>query len=89
VLEIWQGELDYMHEHVDGGVLVVAMHPQVIGRGHRLSMLDRLVTAMAQAGGVTFEPLGDFGRRWREANPLAEWLQGDALHARALLEALS
>ena len=33
VLEIWQGELDCMHEHVDGGVLDLAMHPQVIGRG--------------------------------------------------------
>ena len=43
VLEIWQGELDYMDEHVDGGVLVVAMHPQVIGRGHRVAMLERFI----------------------------------------------
>ena len=43
VLEIWSGELDLMHEHVDGGVLVVAMHPQVIGRGHRVAMLERFV----------------------------------------------
>ena len=43
------------------------MHPQVIGRGHRITMLDRLMTAMADRGGVTFEPLGDYARRWREA----------------------
>ena len=43
VLEIWTGELDWMDEHVDGGVLVVTMHPQVIGRGHRVAMLERFV----------------------------------------------
>ena len=43
VLEIWQGELDLMHAHVDGGVLIVMMHPQVIGRGHRVAMLERFV----------------------------------------------
>jgi hypothetical protein len=52
-------------------------------------MLDRLVTAMAERGGVTFEPLGDYARRWREANPLAAWRESDALHARAIREALS
>jgi hypothetical protein len=43
VLEIWTGELDWMDGHVDGGVLVVTMHPQVIGRGHRVAMLERFV----------------------------------------------
>ena len=31
VLEIWQAELDWMDANVDGGVLTVTMHPQVIG----------------------------------------------------------
>jgi peptidoglycan/xylan/chitin deacetylase (PgdA/CDA1 family) len=43
VLEIWRGEFDWMDEHVDGGVLTVCMHPQVIGRGHRIAMLERFV----------------------------------------------
>jgi hypothetical protein len=43
VLEIWREEFDWMHEHVDGGVLTVCMHPQVIGRGHRIAMLERFV----------------------------------------------
>ena len=50
VLEIWTGELDWMDEHVDGGVLVVAMHPQVIGRGHRMAMLERFVEHARGAG---------------------------------------
>jgi len=43
VLEIWQGELDWMDDNVDGGVLTVCMHPQVIGRGHRIAMLERFI----------------------------------------------
>jgi peptidoglycan/xylan/chitin deacetylase (PgdA/CDA1 family) len=50
VLEIWRDEFDWMHEHVDGGVLTVCMHPQVIGRGHRIAMLDRFVEHCLRAG---------------------------------------
>jgi len=50
VLEIWRDEFDWMHEHVDGGVLTVCMHPQVIGRGHRIAMLDRFVEHCLEAG---------------------------------------
>jgi peptidoglycan-N-acetylglucosamine deacetylase len=58
VLEIWQGEFDYMHEHVSDGVLTVCMHPQVIGRGHRIAMLERFVEHCLDAG-ARFAPLGD------------------------------
>ena len=61
VLEIWQGELEWMDEHVDGGVLTVCMHPQVIGRGHRIAMLDRFVEH-SLAAGVRFAPLGEVAR---------------------------
>jgi peptidoglycan/xylan/chitin deacetylase (PgdA/CDA1 family) len=88
VFEIWHGEFEYAHAHAPGGFLGICMHPQVIGRGHRIAMLDRLMTAMTDRGGVTFEPLGDYARRWRDANPLAQWRESDAVHARAAREAL-
>jgi peptidoglycan-N-acetylglucosamine deacetylase len=50
VLEIWRGEFDWMDAHEDGGVLTVCMHPQVIGRGHRMAMLDAFVAHCAGAG---------------------------------------
>jgi peptidoglycan-N-acetylglucosamine deacetylase len=50
VLEIWQGEFDWMHEREGGGVLTLAMHPQVIGRGHRMAMLERFVAHCREAG---------------------------------------
>jgi peptidoglycan/xylan/chitin deacetylase (PgdA/CDA1 family) len=61
VLENWQGEFDWMDEHEDGGLLTVCMHPQVIGRGHRMAMLGRLVEH-CQAAGARFERMGDVAR---------------------------
>jgi peptidoglycan-N-acetylglucosamine deacetylase len=58
VLEIWRDEFDWMHEHVDGGVLTVCMHPQVIGRGHRIAMLERFVEH-CHAAGARFASLGE------------------------------
>jgi peptidoglycan/xylan/chitin deacetylase (PgdA/CDA1 family) len=63
VLEIWQGELDYMHEHVDGGVLVVCMHPQVIGRGHRVAMLERFIEHARSLGDVEFAEMREVATR--------------------------
>ena len=63
VLEIWQGELDFMHEHIDRGVLVVCMHPQVIGRGHRVAMLERFVEHARSLGGVEFASMEQVATR--------------------------
>jgi peptidoglycan-N-acetylglucosamine deacetylase len=83
VREIWQGEFDYAYDHAPGGVFGLCMHPQVIGRGHRLRMLDDLMAHMGGRDGVVFEPLGDYAERWRAANPLERWRASDAVHARA------
>jgi peptidoglycan-N-acetylglucosamine deacetylase len=63
VLEIWAGEFDWMHEHVDGGVLVVAMHPQIMGRGHRMAMLEDFVAHCLAAGDVEFARMDEVARR--------------------------
>jgi len=63
VLEIWTGELDWMHREVDGGVLIVTMHPQVIGRGHRVAMLERFVDHCRALPGVEFARMGDVAQR--------------------------
>jgi peptidoglycan-N-acetylglucosamine deacetylase len=61
VLEIWTEELDWMDRHVDGGLLTVCMHPQVIGRGHRMAMLERFVSHAGRLG-VRFARMGDVAR---------------------------
>ena len=37
-------ELRYAHAHAPGGLLTVTMHPECIGRGHRMAMLERSST---------------------------------------------
>ena len=37
-------------------------------------MLERLLDYYASHSGVVFESLGEYAQRWREANPLAQWV---------------
>lgn len=57
VLEIWTDELRWGWQHVPGGILVVTMHPECIGRAHRMAMLERFVAACRELDGVVFERL--------------------------------
>ena len=53
VLSNWLGDYDYMVEHLEKGVMTYTLHPFVIGRGHRLRMLERLLQEL-QARGAQF-----------------------------------
>ena len=68
VLAIWQAEFDWMDAHVDGGVLTFTLHPQVIGRGSRIAMLDALIRHCGGAG-ARFRRLGDVAR---ELDPILD-----------------
>ena len=57
VLEIWQADFDWMHQNIEGGVLTVAMHPQVIGRGHRIAMLEQFIEHCAAQDDVAFKTM--------------------------------
>jgi peptidoglycan/xylan/chitin deacetylase (PgdA/CDA1 family) len=57
VLEIWTGELRFAHDYAPGGLLTVTMHPECIGRGHRMAMLEQFIDAAAALDGVVFERL--------------------------------
>jgi len=81
VYEIWAAELDWAHGNVPGGVFDLTMHPQAIGRGHRLAMVERLIEHAKGLDGATFERLGDYAGRWRAEHPLADWLAGSPVHA--------
>lgn len=70
VEEIWQGEFSFMYRDIPDGVYTLTCHPQVIGRGHRLLMLERLIGWMKSHDGVTFTTLGAAADRFRSANPL-------------------
>jgi peptidoglycan/xylan/chitin deacetylase (PgdA/CDA1 family) len=69
VEEIWTAELDYAWEREPGGLLTITMHPEAIGRGHRLLMLERFIAHARTLDGVVFDRLDRVVERWIAANP--------------------
>jgi peptidoglycan/xylan/chitin deacetylase (PgdA/CDA1 family) len=57
VFEIWTSELRYAYDHAPGGLLMATMHPECIGRGHRMAMLEQYIDAASALEGVVFERL--------------------------------
>ncbi len=53
----WLADFRYMQARYDWGVITYTMHPHVIGRGHRMLMLEQLVDRIWGSGGrfVTME----------------------------------
>jgi hypothetical protein len=68
VLQNWIDDFLYMRQHLEWGVLTYTMHPYVIGRGHRMMMLERLIGRLREGGAVfaTMEKAaGEFAERSR------------------------
>jgi peptidoglycan-N-acetylglucosamine deacetylase len=70
VYDIWAGDFDYLYNKLGTGLYTLTMHPQVIGRGHRLLMLERLVRHIRSHRGVRFATMGETAAEWRRSNPL-------------------
>lgn len=52
VLANFVDDFRYMVRTAEWGVLTYTFHPEVIGRGHRMLMLERLIEALRQLGAV-------------------------------------
>jgi peptidoglycan/xylan/chitin deacetylase (PgdA/CDA1 family) len=52
VVENWIDEFHYMKKHQDWGVLTYTFHPHIIGRGHRMLMLEHLLDVLRQEGAI-------------------------------------
>jgi peptidoglycan/xylan/chitin deacetylase (PgdA/CDA1 family) len=72
VLEIWLAELNYAYGHTEGGVLTITMHPECIGRGHRMAMLETFIEQARALPGVEFERLDTVVARWSAADRPAD-----------------
>jgi peptidoglycan-N-acetylglucosamine deacetylase len=67
VLEIWTAELRYAYDHAPGGLLMLTMHPECIGRGHRMAMLEQFIDEASALDGVVFERLDAVVERFAAA----------------------
>ena len=64
VLENWYDDFDYMTRIADWGVITYTCHPYVIGRGHRMLMLERLIEKL-RARGAVFSTMEEAAREWQ------------------------
>ena len=47
-----------------GGLCMVTMHPECIGRGHRMAMLERFIAECRSLDGVVFDRLDRYLEAW-------------------------
>jgi peptidoglycan/xylan/chitin deacetylase (PgdA/CDA1 family) len=71
VYSIWAGEFDFLYQRLGTGLYTLTMHPQTIGRGHRLLMLEKLLDHIQSHPGVRFRTMGEHAAAWRGEHPLA------------------
>jgi peptidoglycan-N-acetylglucosamine deacetylase len=72
VYEVWAGDFDYLYDRLGEGVYILTMHPQVIGRGHRMLMLERLLDHIGDRENVVFRTMSEVALEFRETHPPAE-----------------
>jgi peptidoglycan-N-acetylglucosamine deacetylase len=63
VLENWYDDFDYMTRIMDWGIITYTCHPFVIGRGHRMLMLERLIEKL-RARNAAFLTMEEAAREW-------------------------
>ncbi|MBU6497434.1 MAG: polysaccharide deacetylase [Rhodospirillales bacterium] len=65
VIENWLNEFRYMKKHNEWGVLTYTFHPHIIGRGHRMFMLEHMIERLGAEGArfVTMETAVEEYRR--------------------------
>lgn len=66
VLQMWKDEFDFLYDRIGKGLFNLTMHPQTIGRGARLIVLEELIEHIKNKPGVTFGPLADYAKKWRK-----------------------
>ncbi|WP_116134192.1 polysaccharide deacetylase [Tropicimonas sp. IMCC34043] len=65
-LEMLKDEFDWLYEREGQGIFVPTMHPQVIGRGHRMIVLEQFIDYVKSKPGVKFTTMTDYARKWRK-----------------------
>lgn len=67
---IWKADFDFLYQRMGEGVYILTMHPQVIGRGHRILMLERMIDYLKSNEGVVFKTMSQVAVEWQQMHPL-------------------
>lgn len=71
VLDIWKDEFSYLYEQVGEGCIVVTMHPQSTGRGHRILLLRQFIEFVLGHEDAEFVRSGEIADQFRASSPTA------------------
>lgn len=69
IFQKWYDQFDWMYEHVEDGVFVLTLHPQVIGQSHRLMRLEAFLQHVQSKPETRFKTMDDVATDFRKANP--------------------
>jgi peptidoglycan/xylan/chitin deacetylase (PgdA/CDA1 family) len=69
VLQNWTDDFMYLRDHLDWGVITYTFHPFVIGRGHRMIVLEKLIRTL-QDNGAVFMRLEDAAAEFEHHMPV-------------------
>ena len=70
VLENWIDDFLYLDQNLEWGVITYTFHPFVIGRGHRMVILDKLIRTLKERGAV-FMTLEDAAAEYEHRSAVA------------------
>jgi peptidoglycan/xylan/chitin deacetylase (PgdA/CDA1 family) len=68
VLENWIDDFLYLRDNFDWGVITYTFHPYVIGRGHRMMVLEKLLRTLAD-NGAAFLSMEEAAREYDAREP--------------------
>ena len=68
VLANWLDDFMYLRDNLEWGVITYTFHPFVIGRGHRMMALEKLIQTLKEQG-VVFMKLEDAAAEYQKRNP--------------------
>jgi len=71
VLENWINDFLYLQEHLEWGILNYTFHPYVIGRGHRMMALEKLLRTLTERG-AQFMTLEQAAREYDRKFPFTD-----------------
>ena len=66
VKEVWEATFDYMCRRVPGGLFHLVLHPQCIGKGQRVVLLEEMLQLITSKADVWVAPLIDLAAAWED-----------------------
>ncbi|GAB7011481.1 polysaccharide deacetylase family protein [Halorubrum trueperi] len=69
IFQKWYDQFDWMYEHLEDGLFVLTLHPQVIGQSHRLMRLETFLEHVHSMPGATFKTMDEVATEFRNSNP--------------------